>query len=591
MKKKTLVLFSLSIVLTSLVTLLGIRFNKSMPVLGNNALLDEKAAALSAPLTDWRYADGRYSFTLRLADPDASYSLYIMNAAYEIPLLVNGEPLPANGLSGHRIYTLPFQAEGLYEITSADRSVTAAIVGESSAIFRAMGLYETFQNVSTSVTLCVSVYIFILYLFKREESYLGYVCLYVFTLAVWLPLLYSWRIPAIDPQIYTTLFWIGMSLVILKVCVSITKIHLSARLERLLRWRYLFLFGVLLFFPCYFFRNTLVELSILLLLSALSILVLVLGVAEGVPFAWVLLAGKILVSGLHALVLVYFLPGMGTTSLPQRLMTSCRIYDFPFMFSCILFINRKFAKNFSDSVTRSRELDALVQDRTKALLEQQSARQSMMLNIFHDLRTPLFVTGNCIGLLKDDPAQVQKLLPIMEERHHFVCELTEDLFLAVKLEEKQILLDYQAVDMYPLLTALCRTFSPAATGKNLSLSVTLEEGLRVWGDQVRLRQIFQNLLVNACYYSPAEGQVVVEMRREGDMARIKVQDFGKGIAAEELPHIFERYFHTSEENKHDSTGLGLTIAHDLTELHRGFIQVESEPGAGTTFIVFLPLLS
>jgi two-component system phosphate regulon sensor histidine kinase PhoR len=106
-----------------------------------------------------------------------------------------------------------------------------------------------------------------------------------------------------------------------------------------------------------------------------------------------------------------------------------------------------------------------------------------------------------------------------------------------------------------------------------------------------LRQLFTNLLDNAVTYTQPGGRVIVRLERTRDSVRISISDTGIGIAAEDLPRIFERFYRAGEaraQNPH-GTGLGLAIAHSVVQAHRGEITVQSTPGAGTTFTVLLPV--
>ena len=100
----------------------------------------------------------------------------------------------------------------------------------------------------------------------------------------------------------------------------------------------------------------------------------------------------------------------------------------------------------------------------------------------------------------------------------------------------------------------------------------------------------QNLVTNAIHYTPAGGVVTVTCVREGGTARVTVQDTGCGIAPEDQAAVFGRYFHTTANTKHDSTGLGLTIAQELAHLHHGEIALQSEVGKGSRFTLKLPIL-
>lgn len=267
-----------------------------------------------------------------------------------------------------------------------------------------------------------------------------------------------------------------------------------------------------------------------------------------------------------------------TESYPLYLLRSARVFDIPFALGCMTFVCRRFALQFDHTEQLARELDARVVERTKALTEETEARKSMMLNIFHDLRSPLFAVSNGLDTLAEAPDALPALLPALQQRVAFVRSLTEDLFLAAKLEQKQVLLNEDRVALNEATAAVCAACQSEAAQKGVTLRADTDCFLSVWGDNVRLQQVVQNLVTNAIHYTPAGGVVTVTCAREGGTARVTVQDTGCGIAPEDQAAVFDRYFHTTANTKHDSTGLGLTIAQELAHLHHGEITLQSEVG-------------
>lgn len=147
-----------------------------------------------------------------------------------------------------------------------------------------------------------------------------------------------------------------------------------------------------------------------------------------------------------------------------------------------------------------------------------------------------------------------------------------------------------AQELEALTAAVCSACQAEAAHKGVELRTDTGTPLPVWGDAVRLEQILQNLVTNAIHYTPSGGRVTVVCAAENGQACVKVTDTGCGIAPEDQPAVFDRYFHTTADTKHDSTGLGLTIAQELAHLHRGEILLQSEPGKGSCFTLCLPLL-
>ena len=310
---------------------------------------------------------------------------------------------------------------------------------------------------------------------------------------------------------------------------------------------------------------------------------------QGYEAAELLLFPCAVTTGFRVWALLPILPAFAE-SYPLYLLRSARVFDIPFALGCMTFVCRRFALQFDRTEQLARELDARVVERTKALTDETEARKSMMLNIFHDLRSPLFAVSNGLDTLAEAPEALPALLPALQQRAAFLRRLTEDLFLAAKLEQKQILLNEDRVSLDEAAGSVCTACQSEAEKKGVSLCFTARDPLPVWGDETRLEQVVQNLVTNAIHYTPTGGHITVTACAEGDAACVAVTDTGCGIAPEDQAAVFDRYFHTTANTKHDSTGLGLTIAQELAHLHHGEILLESQVGKGSCFTLKLPML-
>ena len=245
------------------------------------------------------------------------------------------------------------------------------------------------------------------------------------------------------------------------------------------------------------------------------------------------------------------MPGLDSVlfveSVPFYLLRCARLYDLPFAIGCMVFVCRRFALLFDRTEQLARELDARVAERTKELTAETEARKSMMLNIFHDLRSPLFAVSGGLETLESAPEALPALLPALRQRIEFLRRLTEDLFLAAKLEQKQILLNEDRAALNEEAAAVCAACRSEADQKGVELHVSADTPLPVWGDSVRLQQIIQNLVTNAIHYTPAGGSIHVDCRAEDETACVSVQDTGCGIAPEDQSAVFDRYFHTTAD--------------------------------------------
>lgn len=269
-----------------------------------------------------------------------------------------------------------------------------------------------------------------------------------------------------------------------------------------------------------------------------------------------------------------------------------------FVLICSMFvINRRFADKFRESevlseklATINADLDALVDERTRQLREEQAKKHNMMTNIFHDLRSPIFIMQGNLDQLH--PArEEQHLKTAMENKLAFLNRLTEDLFLIAKLEEGMILYEENRLDLNEVLRTLETPNRTEAHRQGIELTFAMAEPLWVWADEQRLCQCFQNLIDNAFRYTHCGGAICISTRAEGNAAVVQVKDNGEGIAEKDLPQIFERYFKSSRADTPRSSGLGLFIAREIVQHHHGTISVTSKQGEGSCFEIRLPLLS
>ncbi|HEX6383106.1 MAG TPA: HAMP domain-containing sensor histidine kinase [Anaerolineae bacterium] len=226
------------------------------------------------------------------------------------------------------------------------------------------------------------------------------------------------------------------------------------------------------------------------------------------------------------------------------------------------------------------------------------AQRDFVANVSHDLKTPITsITGWSQALLDGtavaDEAQQQAAAIIHSEAQR-MARMVEQLLYLARIESGQMQLSRQPVDLAPLLTDLCHNLRLRAQEQHVDLDVDLAPVPPVVGDPDRLLQIFTNLVDNALAHTPAGGRIRLRLRRHNQKAlEVVVEDTGKGIATEELSRIFERFYQVDKSraraNSRRGSGLGLAIVRELVELHDGRIQVHSQIGEGSTFIVRLPL--
>ncbi len=224
----------------------------------------------------------------------------------------------------------------------------------------------------------------------------------------------------------------------------------------------------------------------------------------------------------------------------------------------------------------------------------ENQRRNLTADVAHELRSPLhIIQGNLEGVLDGvyDPTSEHIAATLEETR--LLRRLVDDLQTLTLAEAGQLPLKMETVDIPELLEDVRTSFSGQAEAAGIDLYVDYEEGLMISGDADRLDQVLSNLVANALRYTTSEGKISIKAAPTPDLPgmRISVQDSGEGIPPEDLPYIFNRFWkgdRSRQRSDGSGSGLGLAIARQLVGLHGGEIQVESQPGEGTTFLIDLP---
>ncbi len=324
-----------------------------------------------------------------------------------------------------------------------------------------------------------------------------------------------------------------------------------------------------------------------------SLLVLVWACAARRPGAWLALTGQALSQGLRMVMALSGLTEM-TVGLSLCTIQYAKLFNLPFLLCGMWIISRKFAEQFTRSEQLSAQLEAVnrgleqqVEQRTRALREEQVQRVAFMANAFHDLRTPLFVAQGCLDQLPRAEGAEQPLT-VLRDRLDFMRKLVEDMFLMAKLEEKQVIFDEDRVPLAPLAERVTDGLRDDAARQQVRLTLELRDRCVAWGDDLRLEQALQNLVTNALHHTPAGGVVTVRLYAEGADACLEVRDTGPGIPPEEQDRVFLRYYRAPGAKRQGSSGLGLSIAQQIVVQHQGRITLDSRPGQGSAFTIRLP---
>ena len=271
------------------------------------------------------------------------------------------------------------------------------------------------------------------------------------------------------------------------------------------------------------------------------------------------------------------------------LLTTPPLFNLPFVLVAMVVVNGRFAGKFNEAERLNVELDALVEERTRNLHEQENKRRQLMLNVFHDLRSPLFVLGNLARESESDAQTAFRNAPIVSERVSMLTRLTNDLFYLAKLEEGRIVFAEEAFPLDGLLIQTVDAWKTSAETSGASISLTTEEA-SVVGDEMRIKEALDNLIANAVRHSKSEGTIEISLYTKGFDAFVEVKDHGEGIRPEDLPDIFRQYYSKTSRGAERATGIGLSIAQESVARTGGDISASSVLGEGTTMTVRLPLL-
>jgi signal transduction histidine kinase len=237
----------------------------------------------------------------------------------------------------------------------------------------------------------------------------------------------------------------------------------------------------------------------------------------------------------------------------------------------------------------ARTFNAMAENLEKA----EAQRRSLVADVAHELRTPLSNVQGYLEAVKDGvlPPDEQTVDTIYQQVRH-VVQLVNDLRLLALADAGVLRLDRQPAAIEDLLGRTAEAFGPAAEAKGISLKIQAPGNLPpVFADRTRVSQVLSNLLDNAIFHSPAGGVVTISAQEIEDAVRVSVADAGPGISPDDQELLFDRFYRTdpSRARSTGGTGLGLTIAKQLVEAHRGTIGVESKLGQGSRFFFELPV--
>jgi signal transduction histidine kinase len=231
----------------------------------------------------------------------------------------------------------------------------------------------------------------------------------------------------------------------------------------------------------------------------------------------------------------------------------------------------------------------------EAVRRAQQAQRDLLANVSHDLKTPLTsIQGFSQAMLDGtvtDTAGYRSAAGVIHDESRRMARLVGDILDLARLEGGATVLQRAPTDLPGLLTQVANGLLPQAAERGVQLQVETVPAPAVPVDSHQMHRALGNLLDNALRHTPAGGRVTLGMEPANGVVRIHVRDTGDGIPAAALPHIFDRFYQADPArtaNGHGA-GLGLAIAHEIVAAHGGTLTAESAPGAGSDFIVSLPV--
>jgi PAS domain S-box-containing protein len=252
----------------------------------------------------------------------------------------------------------------------------------------------------------------------------------------------------------------------------------------------------------------------------------------------------------------------------------------------------------SQDMTERRRMEDDLRKLADDLSEADRRKNEFLAMLAHELRNPLAPISNAVSLLRtnrdpSDPSMAFAASEMLQRQVGQMTRLVDDLLDMSRITQGKIELRNERVELAPIINQAVEAVRPLYSNMNRELTVSLPVApIYVNSDSARLAQVIGNLLNNACKFTETGGRVAVSLETVGDDAVVRVRDNGIGIAAEEIPHLFDLFAQvdTSLERSQGGLGIGLTLAKKLIEMSGGSIEALSEGlGKGSEFVIRLPL--
>ncbi len=217
------------------------------------------------------------------------------------------------------------------------------------------------------------------------------------------------------------------------------------------------------------------------------------------------------------------------------------------------------------------------------------AERRFTSDVSHELRTPVSVIKTQCEIVLEEPRSVEeyeRALHTIQGQSRKMSRLISDMLDFTRLQMRAESYVCEAVDLSEIVREICFDMS-LIRDKDITLDYEAEDDVRIWGNRKLLSRLLVNLINNAYRYGREGGYISVGLKQEKEYVRLSVSDNGIGIANEEQSKIFHRFYQVDHSRSGNGMGLGLAMVSEIVQFHGGEIRVESEPGKGSTFMVFL----
>jgi two-component system, OmpR family, phosphate regulon sensor histidine kinase PhoR len=227
------------------------------------------------------------------------------------------------------------------------------------------------------------------------------------------------------------------------------------------------------------------------------------------------------------------------------------------------------------------------------LNQMEHMRQEFIANVSHEIQSPLTSICGFAQALHDEylsASDRDHYLSIIEIESGRLSRMADNMLRLATLEEETVTIESKPYRLDKQVRTLILAAEPLWVDKSIDIDAALDD-IVICGDEELLGQVWSNLLRNSIKFTPSGGKITVQVCRQGDAITCRFADTGIGISEEEQAHVFERFYKADQarERSYEGSGLGLAIARKIVELHHGTIALASQPGAGTTFTVSLPV--